>query len=50
MHWVIELFLIRQLNCLTKLYYQKKFVGGKECDHCGNMNLFHSKYSINMND
>ena len=29
---------------------QKKCVGGKKCDRCGNLSLFHSKYHIDMND
>ena len=33
-----------------ELFYQKKCVGGKKCDHCGNLNLFHNKYSIDIND
>jgi hypothetical protein len=33
-----------------ELFDQKKCVGGKKCDHCGNINLFHSKYPIDMND
>jgi hypothetical protein len=24
--------------------------GGKKCDRCGNLSLFHSKYPIDMND
>jgi hypothetical protein len=32
------------------LFYKKKCVGGKKCDRCGNLNLFHSKYHIDMND
>jgi hypothetical protein len=31
-------------------YFTKKCVGGKKCDHCGNLSFFQSKYSINMND
>ena len=33
-----------------ELFYQKKCVGGKKCDDCGNMTLFHCKYPIDMND
>ena len=33
-----------------ELFYKKKCVGGKKCDHCGNLSLFHSKYPIDMND
>jgi hypothetical protein len=33
-----------------ELFYQKKCVGGKKCDRCGNLSLFHSKYPIDMND
>ena len=33
-----------------ELFYQKKCVGGKKYDHCGNLNLFHNKYSIDIND
>jgi hypothetical protein len=33
-----------------ELFYQKKCVGGKKCDHCGNLTLFHNKYSIDIND
>ncbi len=33
-----------------ELFYQKKYVGGKKCDHCGNLTLFHNKYSIDIND
>jgi hypothetical protein len=33
-----------------ELFYQKKCVGGKKCDRCGNISLFHSKYPIDMND
>ena len=29
---------------------QKKCVGVKKCDRCGNISLFHSKYPIDMND
>jgi hypothetical protein len=32
------------------LFYKKKCVGGKKCDRCGNLSLFHSKYHIYMND
>jgi hypothetical protein len=32
------------------LFYKKKCVGGKKCDHCGNLSLCHSKYHIDMND
>jgi len=32
-----------------ELFYQKKCVGGKKCDHCGNLNLFHNKYYIDIN-
>lgn len=32
-----------------ELSYQKKCVGGKKCDHCGNLTLFHNKYSIDIN-
>jgi len=32
------------------LFYKKKCVGGKKCDSCGNLSLFHSKYHIYMND
>jgi hypothetical protein len=34
------------MNYFTK----KKCVGGKKCDCCGNLSLFHSKYPIEMND
>ena len=33
-----------------ELFYQMKCVGGKKCDHCGNLTLFHNKYSIDKND
>jgi hypothetical protein len=33
-----------------ELFYQKKCVGGKKCDHCVNLRLFHSKYPIDMID
>jgi hypothetical protein len=33
-----------------ELFYQNKFVGGKKCDCCGNLSLFHSKCPIDMND
>jgi hypothetical protein len=33
-----------------ELFYQKKCVGGKKCDPCGNLSFFHSKYHIYMND
>jgi hypothetical protein len=33
-----------------ELFYQKKCVGGKKCDGCGNLSLFHSKHAIDMND
>jgi hypothetical protein len=33
-----------------ELFYQKKCVGEKKCDCCGNLSLFHSKYHIDMND
>jgi hypothetical protein len=32
------------------LFYKKRCVGGKKCDRCGNLSLFHSKYHIDMND
>ena len=32
------------------LFYKKKCVGGKKCDHYGSLSLFHSKYHIDMND
>jgi hypothetical protein len=32
------------------LFYQKKCIGGKKCDRCGNLSLFHSKYHIDTND
>ena len=44
---------ISQILCEREgdeLFYQKKCVGGKKCDDCGNMTLFHSKYLIYMND
>jgi len=31
-------------------FYNKKCVGGKKCDHCGMLALFHEKYPIDMND
>ena len=33
-----------------ELFYQKKCVGGKKCDHCGNLTLFHNIYYIDIND
>ena len=33
-----------------ELFYQNKCVGGKKCDRCGNLSLFHSKYRIDTND
>jgi hypothetical protein len=32
------------------LFYKNKCVGGKKCDHCGDVSLFHSKYHIDMNE
>jgi hypothetical protein len=33
------------------IYFTKKNVfGGKKCDRCGNLSLFHSKYHIDTND
>jgi hypothetical protein len=46
-------FFISEILCEREgdeLFYQKKSVGGKKCDHCGNLCLFHSKYPIDMND
>ena len=31
-------------------FYNKRCVGGKKCDHCGNLDLFHYKYPIDIND
>ena len=33
-----------------ELFYQKKYIGGKKSDRCGNLTLFHNKYSIDIND
>ena len=34
-----------------ELFYQKKCIGGKKCDdYCGNLILFHNKYSVDIND
>lgn len=35
---------------VMNLFYQNKCVGGKKCDHCGNLTLFQNKYSIDIND
>ena len=32
-----------------EIFYNKIFVGGKKCDHCGNLALFHHKYPIDIN-
>ena len=31
-------------------FYNKRCVGGKKCDHCENLALFHHKYPIDIND
>ena len=31
-------------------FTKKKCVGGKKCDRCGILSLFHSNYNIDMND
>ena len=31
-------------------FYNKRCVGGKKCDNCGNIALFHHKYPIDIND
>ena len=33
-----------------EIFYNKRFVGGNKCDHCGNLSLFHHKYPIDIND
>ena len=33
-----------------EIFYNKRCVGGKKCDNCGNLALFHHKYPIDMND
>ena len=43
---------ISQILCgreIHELFYQKKCVGSKKCDHCGNLTLFHKKYLIDIN-
>ena len=43
---------ISQILCEEKVmnhFTKKKIVGGKKCDHCGNITLFYSKYPIDMN-
>ena len=30
--------------------FYNKCVDGKKCDHCGNLDLFHHKYPIDIND
>ena len=44
---------ISQILCereSNELFYQKKCIGGKKCDDYGNINLFHFRYPIDMND
>ena len=31
-------------------FYKKRCVGGKKCDNCGTLALFHHKYPIDIND
>ena len=33
-----------------EIFYNKRCVGGKKCDHCGIIALFHHKYPIDIND
>ena len=33
-----------------KIFYNKRCDGGKKCDNCGNLALFHHKYPIDIND
>ena len=33
-----------------KIFYNKRCVGGKKCDNCGTLALFHHKYPIDIND
>ena len=33
-----------------EIFYNKRCVGGKKCDGCGELALFHQKYPIDMND
>ena len=33
-----------------ELFYQKKCVGGKKCDDCGNLTKFQNKYRTDIND
>jgi hypothetical protein len=44
---------ISQILCereIHELFYRNKCVGGKKCDHYGNLDLFHTNYHIDMND
>ena len=33
-----------------KIFYNKRCVDGKKCDHCGTLALFHHKYPIDINE
>ena len=33
-----------------ELFYEKKYVGGKNCDNCGNLTKFQNKYHTDIND
>ena len=33
-----------------EIFYNKRCVSGKKCDHYGNIALFHHKYPIDIND
>jgi hypothetical protein len=47
------LFLYLKFYAKEKMmiyFTKKKCVGGKKCDRCGNLSLFHSKYHIDMNN
>ena len=44
---------ISQIICerqSDELFYEKKCVGGKKCDDCGNLTKFQNKYRISIND
>ena len=44
---------ISQIICereSDELFYEKKCVGGKKCDDCGNLTKFQNKYHTDIND
>ena len=44
---------ISQILCerqSDELFYEKKCVGGKKCNDCGNLTKFQNKYCIDIND